>query len=220
MEWESLTLRQRGSSWFQTHQVAGDVQLYGEPNGCNGVGIQKHSSWHIAPKELLPVLLACIVWGKEWSEKLITCHCDNMAVVEVLKSGYSRDREMMHLLRCLFFITEHFHIQVEAVHLPGKKRMDGPMHYPAALFSFFCRHPRVQPKHQLTSPAKHWHCWWKNSQTGHHRAGQNCFSALQARTCSIHTADICVREETLSQLLRETRCASTTSHRGPSSAIS
>ena len=57
----------------------------------------------IALKELLPVLLSC--WGKEWSVEPIRCNCDNMAVVEVLNSGYSRDREMMHLLRCLFFIA-------------------------------------------------------------------------------------------------------------------
>ena len=49
-----------------------------------------------------------------------------MPVVEVLNSGlhnsgYSRYREMMPLLRCLFFIAEHFHLQVEAVHLPGKE---------------------------------------------------------------------------------------------------
>jgi len=55
-------------------------------------------------------------WGKEWSKKLIKC--DSMVVVEVLNSCYSRDREMMHLLRWLFFIAEHFHI---TVHLPGKE---------------------------------------------------------------------------------------------------
>ena len=38
-----------------------------------------------------------------------------MAVVEVLNSGNSRDRKMMHL------IAEHFRMQVEAVHLPGKE---------------------------------------------------------------------------------------------------
>ena len=27
---------------------------------------------------------------------------------------------MMHLLRCLFFISEYHHFLVEAVHLPGK----------------------------------------------------------------------------------------------------
>ena len=25
------------------HEVAGDVQLYGEPNGGNAIGMQKHS---------------------------------------------------------------------------------------------------------------------------------------------------------------------------------
>ena len=50
----------------------------------------------------------------------VICHCDNMAVVEVMNNGYSRDRLLMHLIRCLFFISEHFKVQVEAVHCPGK----------------------------------------------------------------------------------------------------
>lgn len=76
--------------------------------------------WHIAPKELLPIVLAGLLWGKEWSDMMIQCHCDNRAVVDVVNNGYSRDKEMMHLLRCLFFISEHHHFLVEAVHLPGK----------------------------------------------------------------------------------------------------
>ena len=43
-----------------------------------------------------------------------------MAVVEVLNSGYSKDKNMMHMLCSLFFISEHHHFLVEAVHLPGK----------------------------------------------------------------------------------------------------
>ena len=49
------------------------------------------------------------------------CHCDNGAIVDVVNSGYSRDRDMMHLLHCLFFISEHHHFLIEAVHLPGKR---------------------------------------------------------------------------------------------------
>ena len=60
--------------------------------------------WSIASKELLPILLACVVWGKLWSGKKVTCHYDNMAVAEVVNSGYSKDRLLMHLIRCLFFI--------------------------------------------------------------------------------------------------------------------
>ena len=76
--------------------------------------------WDISPKELLPILLACVVWGRLWSGKKVRCHCDNMAVVEVVNNGYSKDKLLMHLIRCLFFISEHFKVQVEAVHCPGK----------------------------------------------------------------------------------------------------
>ena len=81
---------------------------------------KKAREWYIAPKELLPVVLACIMWGKEWWGKKFTCHCDNMGVVEVLNSSYSKDKNMMHMLRCLFFISEHHQFLVEAVHVPGK----------------------------------------------------------------------------------------------------
>ena len=62
----------------------------------------------------------CGVLGRQWTGKRVRCHCDNLAVVEVLNRGYSRDRELMHLLRCLFFISEKLRVSVEAVHCPGK----------------------------------------------------------------------------------------------------
>ena len=37
-------------------------------------------SWvaaNIVPKELLPVMLACAVWGRSWRGKTIRCNCDN-----------------------------------------------------------------------------------------------------------------------------------------------
>ncbi len=41
-------------------------------------------------------------------------HCDNLGVVAVVNSGYSRVPQIMHLLRCLFFIRAHFQIDVVA----------------------------------------------------------------------------------------------------------
>ena len=75
--------------------------------------------WPITPKELLPILLAVAVWGREWKGRLVTCHCDNMAVVSVVNSGYSKDSTVMHLLRCLFFMAAHFDTCIKAVHVPG-----------------------------------------------------------------------------------------------------
>ena len=81
---------------------------------------ERAREWHIATKELLPIVLSCLLWGKQWTGMVVGCYCDNTAAVEVLNGGYSKDEVMMHLVRCLFFISEHFRFVVEAVHLPGK----------------------------------------------------------------------------------------------------
>lgn len=73
----------------------------------------------IALKELLPIVLACGVWGSEWSNQTVVVHCDNMSVVALVNSGYSRVPSIMHILRCLFFIRAQFQLEVWATHVPG-----------------------------------------------------------------------------------------------------
>jgi hypothetical protein len=77
------------------------------------------TEWLISPKELLPILFAVAVWGPHWGGRLVECRCDNMAVVAVVNAGRSRDRALMHLLRCLFFLAAHFQVQIRATHIPG-----------------------------------------------------------------------------------------------------
>ena len=70
----------------------------------------------IALLELLPIVLACAVWGYRWKGMSVIVHCDNM---EAVRSGYSKSPAMMHLLRCLFFIRALYQITLWAVHVPG-----------------------------------------------------------------------------------------------------
>ncbi len=56
----------------------------------------------ITLKELLPIVLACAVWGRYWAGGVVKAHCDNTGAVAVVNSGYSRSEPIMHLLRCLF----------------------------------------------------------------------------------------------------------------------
>ena len=42
-----------------------------------------------------------------------------VAVVAVVNSGRSRDKTIMHLLRCLFFVAAQKNVQVHACYLPG-----------------------------------------------------------------------------------------------------
>jgi len=98
-------------------------------------------SWHIAPKKLLPIVLAMLMWGEE----LVVCNCDNSSVVEVLNNGYSRDPVMMHIMRCLFFISEYYHLSLEAVHLPGKNNVAADALSRNNLPLFFQVSPEARP---------------------------------------------------------------------------
>ena len=52
--------------------------------------------------KMLPIVIAAAIWEHEWHDHLVTCHCDNQAVVAVLASRTSRLQHLMHLLRCLY----------------------------------------------------------------------------------------------------------------------
>ena len=99
---------------------------------------ERAQDWHIASRELLPIVLAGMVWGSEWKGKRVCCHCDNLSVVEVLNNGYSRDATfLMHLLRFLFFISEHYQFLVDAVHISGKENMQADALSRSLVSSFF-----------------------------------------------------------------------------------
>ena len=71
-------------------------------------------------KELLPILLACAVWAKDFSDLRATMHCNNLGTVALVNSGYSRVAQIMYLLCCLiFFIRVQFQIELWAVHVPA-----------------------------------------------------------------------------------------------------
>ena len=63
-------------------------------------------------KELLPILLAGVIWGKSWRNHQVLCLCDNQAVVACIHSRSSRHKGLMHLLRNLVFVEAYhgFHL--------------------------------------------------------------------------------------------------------------
>ncbi len=70
----------------------------------------------VAPKELVPIVVAIALWGALWTGQRISCYCDNMAVVFSVNKGSARDRQLMRLLRILFFFCAHYRISISARH--------------------------------------------------------------------------------------------------------
>ena len=67
------------------------------------------------------VLLAGLPMGSSvWSAKRVEFCSDNTAVVEVLRSGTSRDSNLMVLLRHLSLLATRHSFLFTARHVPGK----------------------------------------------------------------------------------------------------
>ena len=59
-------------------------------------------------QELIPVVIAVMLWRNSWDGMTIQARCDNQAVVEIINRRSSKDQEAMHLLCCLSFAEVTF----------------------------------------------------------------------------------------------------------------
>ena len=79
---------------------------------------------HITVKEFVPITLAAALWGSRWRGQTVLAQCDNTAVVEIVNKGTSRDKDVMHLVRCLAFIKAKYEFELVATHVRG---VDNPI---------------------------------------------------------------------------------------------
>ena len=111
---------------------APDVHVFSDASGSYGCGafvshigwfqLQWPSSWDAFPiteKELLPIVIASALWGGSWRGRHICIHCDNMAVVQMLRAQTGRGGVVIHLLRCLSFFAARYSFHFSTVHIPG-----------------------------------------------------------------------------------------------------
>ena len=88
-------------------QMASDLWGCGTWYNCHWFQLRwdgRSEGLPIMVKELLPIVLACAVWGQRWTHTCVRCLCDNQAVVACLRSRTTRDKHCMHMLRTLAFV--------------------------------------------------------------------------------------------------------------------
>ena len=132
--WSEFLEAWNGVSWMiAANKTVPDVILTSDASGSWGCGAFWEQRWfqvawedtscspsaNITVKELIPIIIAAALWGKEWQGKVINCCCDNQAVVAVLQSRSSKEAEVMHLLRCLFFFEAVSSFHIQSSHIAG-----------------------------------------------------------------------------------------------------
>ena len=86
----------------------GAITIISDASGNWGCGAySSHGEWfqfqwpeswamiHITIKEVLPIIMscACAIWGHNWKGKTMKCVWDNAAVVAIINSSRSKDRQ-------------------------------------------------------------------------------------------------------------------------------
>ncbi len=103
--------------------------------------------WHITAKELVPIVVAAVLWGRDWKGRMVLARCDNSAVVSIIGKGSSRDREAMHLARCLAFFQAEFDVVLVASHIKGAENVlaDALSRNNVAKFRAHCPQAATEP---------------------------------------------------------------------------
>ncbi len=108
-----------------------EILLTSDASGVWGCGAWSGREWFqvawdevsrekcIAVKELVPIIIAAVTRGSDWKGLSVCARCDNKAVVDVLTSRSCKDKDLMQLLRSLFFLEAIYQFRLVAVHIAG-----------------------------------------------------------------------------------------------------
>ena len=70
--------------------------------------------------EMLNILAALRVWHEPWRNSKIVIACDNLAVVQVLNSGKTKDLTLAAIARNIQFQIAIMNVELKVRHIPGK----------------------------------------------------------------------------------------------------
>ena len=74
---------------------------------------------HINALELLTIAVALKIWGDRWKGKRIQVFCDNMASVNVINSGATREGFQQKCMREILFFAAKHQFEIRARHIAG-----------------------------------------------------------------------------------------------------
>ena len=71
-------------------------------------------------QELVPVVIAAALYGKNWRDQLVVFSVDNQAVVDIINKTHSKESHLMHLVRLLVFFAYHYNFWFRAERIQGQ----------------------------------------------------------------------------------------------------
>ena len=75
--------------------------------------------------EMINILIAIRIWANHWQYKTVTFSCDNMAVVQVVHSGKTKDPMLAACIRNIWLEASIHDITIKIEHIKGKNNVIG-----------------------------------------------------------------------------------------------
>ena len=118
--WRTFAHQWNGTSMLYAYSLQrAQLHVYSDASGSWGCAALTGPAWfqlqwppatgecHISAKEMIPIVIAAILWGKNWQGRSVRFHSDNSAVVALLNSGSVRDDSnasnvVLNICGCIF----------------------------------------------------------------------------------------------------------------------
>ena len=112
------------------------------------------------PKELVPIVISCVVWAPHLTKHGVLFQCDNMSLVGAIQKGNSKESVVMYLMHSLWFFVAFYDIDLVINHIAGVNNCAADMLSRNNMSEFFMSFPQVSqlptvlslPLCQLLSP--------------------------------------------------------------------
>ncbi|XP_037627458.1 uncharacterized protein LOC119489294 [Sebastes umbrosus] len=136
--WSLLCKEWNGISFFYNEilETSLAIKLYTDAAPSVGFGVFFNNQWFAdawpkemsslpanvsstALMEMYPIVIACLLWGKNWSRKQIMFFCDNEATVNIINKGRSSVPFINRFVRRLTWSSVMGNFIIRAAHIPG-----------------------------------------------------------------------------------------------------
>ena len=169
--------------WSNT-SASGGVGHRRTISGSSSNGQNPLSKRAITQKELIPIVIAGLVWRKHWAGKVVQFNSDNQAVVTAMTKLYCRDTCLMGYLRCLVFCAARYCFWFTAKHIPGSPNILEQI--PSHVIQWLSQAPPTMERSLERLPKRSHICSAFRNRTGSPQHGGGCSTLLLRDSSPLH----------------------------------